>query len=229
MQQRSSGVQKLRLGSHTTYETISRAADGPGVYVLHSHGYNHGTNSTYLSMVRAQDFREIVCWSGVREPTTQQLVDDAYWEITMGDDALLMDEAPPVLDLVSATLKAWSQRHRRVRNNHWKLLEDINDMAFCGNFLVLALGKQGLSVSAPLSAQLRQGDATAPCAQPFQPVAMHTLTNVHRLHCVGSDAPGVYAIGTDADARLDYEWIDADRLCQQQMALAGAANHRKDA
>jgi len=206
----ATGVQKFSLASHTTYETIQRAAEGPDVYVLQSHGYNHGITSIYLSVIRKDDFAEIGGWSGVSEPTTQQLVDEVYWGITLGEDLFVGE--PRELDLVTGTLRAWSKRQAKSRKGHWSILAAITDMVYCENMLVLALGTQGMAVTKPYAAHSVTTGADRQTLPPFCPVVLECLAEVHHLQRVQDETTGLYAIGTDSNGVLTFEWIAAERL-----------------
>ncbi len=220
----AAGVQKFPLASHTTYETIRRAAEGPGVYALLSQGYNHDITSCFLSLVGKDDLREIGCWGGIREPSTQDLVDDVYCHLMLGDDFLVSDVEgesgePSELQLVTATLQEWSKRQRRNPNKHGKVLAAITGMVFCDSFLVLALGTKGMAVSAPIPAKARSSEGADPYSDPFRQVALQSLTAVNALYCVGGEVSGLYAIGTDCNGRSAYEWIAADRLRDAQAGM----------
>ncbi len=206
-------VRKYSLTSHTTYETVLRATEGNHVYAVLSRGYNHGTTSYHLALIGKSELGEIRHWSGYIEQTTQELIDEVKWEMNMGDDPpldLLSD--PPELELMNATLKAWSKRYARSKQNLGPMFGAIKNMTYCGDCLVLALGTQGLVTAMPNGTGDSGKRFGSMFSTGFHSVSLNDLVAVNNVEGTTGDTTGVYAIGRDCNDALAYEWIDAGRL-----------------
>jgi hypothetical protein len=208
-----SGVRKYSLRTHTTYETVLRATEGRDFYALLSRGMNHGTTSYHLALIGKVDFEEIYHWSGFLERPTQNLIDEIHFGMGMADDApvdIMID--PPVMDLVNATLKAWSKRYRRSKGNLGPMFGAIKHMAFCGDCLLLALGSQGLATARPHASDILPKSLESMFSTGFRTIPLNSIVTVSSVEGLSSDTTGVYAIGLDRNNVLSYEWIDAERL-----------------
>lgn len=65
------------LAVHTSYESVKACALGQGEIAVVSHGMNHGTSSSFVSLIRTSDFRERACWSahyGFQEDLEKRLM-----------------------------------------------------------------------------------------------------------------------------------------------------------
>lgn len=208
----AAGVRKYSLTSHTTYETVLRATEGNRVYAVLSRGVNHGIVSFHLALIGKEKFGEIRHWSGYIEQTTQELIDEVKWEINMGDPPLDILSDPPELELVNATLKAWSKRHARSKHNLGPMFGAIKNMTYCGDCLVLALGTRGLATATPSGNGISTKGFDSMFSTGFHSVSLNDLVAVNNVEGTAGDTTGVYAIGRDRNDALAYEWINASRL-----------------
>lgn len=215
------GVRKYSLATHTTYERTICVVEGPEVYVLLSSGINHGIISYHLSAISKSDLREVDCRSGRPEPKTEQLLNEAYFEIDLDenrpDD---LDEDSQVLLLVNGALKEWSRWRRTPGSTVAPLLAAIRDMAFCADHLVVALGKKGLAIATPDNVNADSPNGVKSCLGDFHAVQLHELVTVERLEAgqgLNGTQAGLYAIGTNHSGASTYEWVALQRLQQAQV------------
>lgn len=100
------------------------------------------------------------------------------------------------------------------------LLQAIQDMAFCGEHLLLAAGSMGVYVSdAAFHRQAKSLDSGVAIGNPFFSVPLQKILNVQRLVCPRGQALGLYVVGLTAAGKLVYEWVGMEQL---RLALLAA-------
>ena len=86
-------------------------------------------------------------------------------------------------------------------------------MAFCGDFLLLAVGRKGLQVSdATFERNVQFNHCGVAIGNPFFPVPLQRIKNVQRLECPREQPLGIYVLGLNVDNKLDYEWLGIEQL-----------------
>lgn len=174
------GVEKVDLPAHTSYERVSKSAEGKGVYALYSTGMNHGVRSFHLSLLCSKTLRERVLWRA---------------SIDCGSAFFRQSQSVEPIEPMTALFKALQQ------------------MAFCGEFLFLALGTLGLQVSdAAFHRQPEWRTSAAMLGNPFSPVPLQKIVDVQRLECPRGQDFGLYVVGLDAVGKLAYEWLGMEQL-----------------
>ena len=93
------------------------------------------------------------------------------------------------------------------------MFKALEHMAFCGEYLLLAVGNMGLQVAdAAFHRQVKWKTSDVAHGNPFYPVPLQKIVNVQRLECPRGQDMGLYVIGLDAAGKLAYEWIDMAQL-----------------
>ena len=206
---RCEGVEKIKLKSHTTYEHVIRATEGKEYCALYSVGWNYGRISNYIALLRKSDLMEVAVWSGLMPPSTEKLNSDLTWAEHMTDDFEEPDEVQRQQQ-TDAVLKKWNMEKEHAESTLGPMFKSMQDMAFCGKYLVLALGESGLCI-ADASAKIdAAGKKLKDAKTSFNPWPLKVLRSVQRLQCQFENAKGFYAIGFDSAGAESYEWIAMD-------------------
>lgn len=205
------GVESIRIAPHTTYESISKACEGESVYALYSTGFNHGTESMYISLLNKSSLAEVAVWSGVVEKTVEELLTEVYLDAALADDAYFEEEIS-ILDHFSGTLKRWAEIQKKTQGSVGELLHNTKAMKFCGNHLVLACGNLGLRVNNTAFARTKKGKSRKPSEFAFRQVGLKTITNVTDLEGAFNNPTGIYAVGSNSDGEVSFEWVSRDKL-----------------
>ena len=203
---RCEGVEKVSLKNHTTYETVIRAAEGKDHYALYSAGINHGRISNYIALLKKSDLKEVAVWSGLMPPSIEQLNRDLTWAERMTDD---LEEPNDVQrqQQTDAVLKQWNMEKEYAESTLGPMLKSMQDMVFCGNYLVLALGESGLRI-ADVRAKIKAASKiTRDSKTSFIQWPLQVLRCVQRLQCQFGSVKGFYAIGLDSAGTESYEWV----------------------
>lgn len=210
------GIEMVKLKWHNSYEDVKHAAEGANVYALLSTGWNHGTASFYISLLCKRSLNEVVLWSGFIEKTTEQLFDEVrFYDLDEFLEAGLdfpHDWEKPLQEQIKEVEKLKSNIEKRVKTNIGEMLSFINDMAFCGDVLVLALGTHGLRGNNTVLARPAAENSKFKPNLVFSPIALKTITDVTRIECCQSNSAGLYAVGKNAQDEWAYEWVGVERL-----------------
>lgn len=214
-------VEKVRLPTHASNESIRSSAEGNDVYALYSCGFNHGSFSYYISLLLKDTLNEIAVWSGSLEPSIDELVQEVKLDILLSDDLdfsdvdldLGIEREIPLQKHIDTVLKRWAQSQSRSLGSIGPMLSSICDMAICGDHLVLALGTLGLrSVNIGRIQASRSENSKRRPNKTFMPVALSSIVNPTRLVRRLGSHTGIYAIGKNAMSELAFEWICLEQL-----------------
>lgn len=206
---RCDGVEKVNLKNHTTYETVIRAAEGKDHYALYSAGINHGRISNYIALLRKDDLTEVALWSGLMPPSTERLNSDLTWAANMTDDFEEPDDMQRQQQ-TDAVLKEWNMEKEHAESTLGPMLKSMQDIVFCGNYLVLALGESGLCISDASAKVDAERKNVFSAKTSFTHLPLKVLRCVQCLQCQFENAKGFYAIGLDSAGAESYEWIAMD-------------------
>lgn len=203
---RCEGVERVGLPGHTYHERVIRATEVNDFCALYSVGYDQERFENYIALLRKSDFTQVAVWSGLLPPSTEKLNIDLTWAACMTDDLEEPDEMQRKKQL-DAVLFEWNMEQMRAQGTLGPILKAIQDMAFCGKYLVLALGESGLCIadtSAKVNAERKNvfDDKTS-----FTHLPLKVLRCVQRLQCHFENFNGFYAIGIDAAEAESYEWV----------------------
>ena len=203
---RCEGVEKIKLQSHTSDEQVVRATEGKDYYALYSVGWNHGRILNYMALLRKSDLKQVAVWSGLLPPSIEKLNRDLKWAEHMTDDLEVPDDIQRQQQ-TDAVLKQWNMEKDHAETTLGPMFKSMQDMAFCGKYLVLALGESGLGIAdanAKASAEIKNSKGAKTS---FIPWPLKVLRSVQRLQCPFENAIGFYAIGLDSAGAMSYEWV----------------------
>lgn len=178
--------------------TVLHATGGVHMYALHSSRPTPDGVLHYISLRQQHDDIEIYVWSGSTCPEIKKLISSVVWD-AWESMQLLDPEDVPLQYQIDTTLKLWSQQMKQFHNGLGPMLQTVQDMAFCSNYLVLALGESGMCFANCTSHETIH--------TPFEHYSMQQLVNVQSLQTQPGSSNGFYAIGLDARGAIAYEWV----------------------
>ena len=184
--------QMVPLTSHTTYEQVHVCAEGDTSYALFSIGINHGNAHFYISLLDKNTLKEIGKWS---------------WDKPRDSKFNNWSE-------IFTNLNA-SEHAEQLETQKVPFYESLSSMRYCGEFLMLACGDDGLYIGQ--LPESPEGSTAAVKLSEFRNLPLKRLKSAVRIEHAFGVSNGAYVIGLNGSGSLDYEWVSKKYMEEIQL------------